>query len=241
MTQNQDIVDVLWRLRRTAETVIAPPMAPEEGFDILRKLVARAIDDGDEVIGWKIARLPSGEDESPFVFAAPVFTSSLQPVSGRRLASPKLEVELVAVIDALGGDSASPESDTWKLSWRVGLEIAANNARDGHKSPGWAIADWGLHAAVVLGDHCRQPTPDEALSVRIAVEGAPEVQQQGAWRIGRKDMIDVLHRDCPRVARPCRSGDLVWTGALVAPMPLPVEASLLAEVEGLGSVKLSAA
>jgi 2-keto-4-pentenoate hydratase len=240
MTQNEEIVDILWRVRRTAETVTATPMAPEEGFDILRKLVARAIDDGDEVIGWKIARLSSGEDESPFVFAAPVFTSSLQPISGRQLASPKLEVELVAVVDALGRQGASPasESDTWTLSWRVGLEIAANNARDGHKSPGWAIADWGLHAGVVLGDHCRQPTPDEALSVRIAVEGAAEVQQQGAWRIGREGMIDVLHRDCPRVARPCRSGDLVWTGALVAPMPFPVDSSLLAEVEGFGSVKL---
>jgi 2-keto-4-pentenoate hydratase len=237
MIDSRHMVDALWRSRRTADAVVAPPLTPDEGFAVLTELVGRAVDEGDEVIGWKIARLPGDGNAEPFLFAAPVFRSSLEPLTGRRLAGPKVEVELVGRIETINGNDASAEHP-WTMSWRVGLELVANHDPDWSMTPGWAIADWGLHAAAVLGEACRQPEQDEPVPVQIAVEGEEGFSRDGAWRIGTANLATVLERDAARVVRPCQTGDLVWTGALIPPMPLTIGPTLVAVVGGFGSVRL---
>ena len=226
------LVDSLWSARRQDRSVPAEPMSPDDGFAVLRQLVHRAVAAGDEIVGWKIARLP-GDDGEPFFFAAPVFVSSFSPESRSELRDPRLEVELVARIQEVGAPGAA-----WQLDWHVGLEIVDNHDPGWPLHLGWAIADWGLHAAVVLGDGCRAPSDDEGFRVRVE-SGEGVLEADGMWRTGHATLTDVLARDCPRVGRACRPGDLVWSGALLPPMPV-AQAPVHASVDGLGSATIHA-
>jgi 2-keto-4-pentenoate hydratase len=184
--------------------------------------------EGEEVVGWKIARLPdrAGAD---VLFAGPVFASSLGPAH-RALVAPRFEVEHVARLDALG---------PLQLTWHLGLEVVDNHAPGWTLDPAWALADWAVHGGAVLGPVSDPPLPDQPRKVELAI-GAERRTVEGAWRTGVPRMVEVLERDCPALLRPWRPGDLVWSGSLLPPTPVPVGVDVVARVDGLGEVRLDA-
>jgi hypothetical protein len=140
-------------------------------------------------------------------------------------------VEFVARLEDRQNDGS------WRLSWHVGLEIVDNHDGDWCLDPAWCLADWAVHAGATLGDSCREPRVGEPVGVHLVV-GGREMTLVGQWRTGRGRMLAILDQDCAELVRPCQSGDLVWSGALLPPEPLPVGASVRCSVEGFGSTAL---
>ncbi len=203
------LADRLWQARIHGTTVEPDAgLGLDAGRTVLARLTERAIAAGDEVIGWKIGKLPHPADASDVFLAAPVFTSSLG-ARPRALVSPLLEVEYVARVVSPADRSAE---------WQLGFEVVDNHGEGWPFAAGWGIADWGLHAGAVVGEPCDAPVTDAPVTVTI--EGWPEPTTQGAWRTGADRLWEVLARDCPAVLRPCVAGDLVWTGSLWPPAPI---------------------
>ena len=223
-----DLVDLLWRARAAGATVEPHELSLDEARATLAELTARAVADGEEVIGWKIARLPdrAGHD---VVFAGPVFASSLG-VADRSLVSPRVEVEHVARVES---------DDRRDLTWHLGLEVVDNHAPDWTLDPAWALADWAVHGGGVLGPRCDPPMADEDRMVGLVV-GDDRQTLEGAWRTGVDRMVEVLERECPALLRSWRPGDLVWSGSLLPPTPVPVGVDVVARVDGPGEVRLDA-
>lgn len=208
-----DVVEALWRARLDGITVPPPALDFEEAMAVLAGLVRREVDGGEEIVGWKIARLPDAQGED-VLFAGPVFAGSLVPAS-RALVAPRVETEYVARIK-----QPLPEGG-WATAWHLGFEIVDNHSPDWSLDPAWAVADWGLHAGAILGDPCAAPVVDAPVSVRFRVDD-DEVVTAGAWRTGHERMHAILERDCARLARPLQAGDLVWSGALFPPVAISV-------------------
>ena len=225
-----DLAAPLWSAWITGRSTRAVrEMSLDEGLAVLQSLTAKRVESGDPIVGWKIARLPGPEHVA---FAGPVFASSLQPNCLIRAMQAQVEVEFVARVERAG---RREPFDANSLSWHVGLEFIDNHDPDWVLAPGWAAADWGLHLGAVVGEPCGPPTFESPVVVELEIPPL-RLTEAGAWRVGPDQMIELLRRDCPRLARPCQVGDFVWTGALVAPQPLTTGASITATVEGFGTV-----
>jgi 2-keto-4-pentenoate hydratase len=191
---------------------------------VLRELAAREVAAGNEVVGWKIGRMRT-QDDGEFFFAGPVFDGYDRPT--RPFVAPRVEVEFVARIRDRNDDGS------WPMSWHVGLEIIDNHDAQWSLDPAWCVADWAVQAAGAVGDSCNEPVVGEPVGVRLLV-GGREVGGEGQWRTGRERMMEILERDCARLARPFQAGDLVWSGSLLPPEPLPKGESVEAFVQGAG-------
>lgn len=233
-----DLIERLWRARRQQVEVPARPMTPDQGVEILRDLVQRALAEGDSIVGWKIASI-GGEPDPAAQFAAPVFSSSLRWVPEVPGPFTKVEVEMVASIGRAPrpGEAPEPGREDWQMSWLLGLEIIDNHDPHGCLDPGWAIADWGLHGAAVIGDQCPAPTHGGGVMVHVSTTHGRS-SRRGSWKLGTAQMIHLLERDCDRVGRPCVAGDFVWTGAVIPALDYPTDGRLTAKVDGFGSVHL---
>jgi 2-keto-4-pentenoate hydratase len=212
---------------KSVDAVAGLPL--DEGLQVLRGLTARMVGTGNPIVGWKIARLP-GAEHSPFV--GPVFASSLTPGCLTRAVRSRVEVEFVARLERPLG---SGPFETTSFSWFVGLEFIDNHDPDWDLALGWAAADWGLQVGAVVGDPCGPPTFERQVVVELELPAARSMEG-GAWQIGPDVLVELLRRDCPRIARPCQVGDLVWTGALVAPVPLTSSTWIRATVDGSATV-----
>jgi 2-keto-4-pentenoate hydratase len=224
----RDLVELLWEARAAGTTVEPRELTLDEARATLAALTRRAVAEGEEVVGWKIARLPdrTGQD---VLFAGPVFASSLGPAD-RPLVAPRFEVEHVARVEAL---------DPLRLSWHLGLEVVDNHAPDWRLDPAWALADWGVHGGAVLGQPCAPPLDGVPRAVELRI-GAEHRAVEGAWRTGLGRMAEVLERDAAALLQPLRPGDLVWSGSLLPPTPVLVGLDVVARVADLGEVRLDA-
>jgi 2-keto-4-pentenoate hydratase len=216
--------EALWQARATGSTIDAVPLSVDDARAVLQELAACEVAAGNAVAGWKIGRMRT-QDGSDFFFAGPVFDGYDRPT--RPFVAPRVEVEFVARI----GDRN--EDGGWAVSWHVGLEIIDNHDSQWSLDPAWCIADWAVQAAGAVGDPCDEPVVGEPVGVRLNV-GGREVRGEGRWRTGRESMLEMLERDCARIARPLAAGDLVWSGSLLPPEPLPKGESVQALVEGAG-------
>jgi 2-keto-4-pentenoate hydratase len=220
------LANALWEARNNGTNVDACALALEEAREVLADLVQRELATGREVVGWKIARLPLEGADDVF-FAGPVFAHYDRPTSP--LVRPRVEVEFVARIEGREGDGS------WRLSWHVGLEIVDNHDREWCLDPAWCLADWAVHAAASLGGPCQTPPEDAPIGVKLVI-GDRSITRKGRWRMGHNRMLATLDKDCEQLARPLQVGDLVWSGSLLPPEPLPVGASVQGSVDGYGDV-----
>jgi 2-keto-4-pentenoate hydratase len=223
------LADDLWQAYRTWAPVAAVSISVEEGFATLSWLVQRRLGGGDPIVGWKIARLTSGAQEPPFLFAAPVFASSLTSVPSR--AGLMCETEFVA---QMGRNRRTGGNVTWHL----GFEIIGNHDPQWCLEPAWAVADWGLHVAGQIGPECAPPWPDTPLRMTVTLNGAAS-EMSACWKVTLQTVLDVLERDCERVARPWSAGDLVWTGALAPPIAVDATTTLSVDIDGYGTATLA--
>jgi hypothetical protein len=156
----------LWQLRGRAVTLPAADLALDDGYAVLGHLTVRAVEAGDEIVGWKVGRLPSADREgAPFVFAAPVFRSGLTQRLGGRGPIARAEVEFVAEL----GDKLDVRS------WYLGVEIIANHDPCWRITPATAVADWvaSLRGAwpALSGAGIRPAPADDDLCRRTARAG----------------------------------------------------------------------
>lgn len=227
----RDLVQSLWSARERGERLVAPELTLEEGAEVLHGLIERMIACGEEVIGWKIARIATSEVADPFLFAAPVFSSGLDWPSKWKLVAPRAELELVAKIEDGSRRSSS-------LSWQLGLEIVDNHDADWSMSPAWTLSDWGLHAGAALGTPCREPSVGEPLSAQIRLDD-DVITLAGARVTESAEVFSLLDLWCERLLRPWRVGDLVWTGSVVKAVSFGQGTSIVGIVEGLGEATVT--
>jgi 2-keto-4-pentenoate hydratase len=216
--------NALWDARNHGKNVDACALSLEEAREVLADLVQLELATGQEVVGWKIARLPLGGEDDVF-FAGPVFAKYEKPTC--RLVQPRVEVEFVARIEGRESDGS------WRLSWHVGLEIVDNHDREWCLDPPWCLADWALHAGASLGGVCQMPPEDKPIGVKLVV-GDRRITTNGRWRTGHSRMLAILDQDCEQLARPFQIGDLVWSGSLLPPEPMPSGAFVRCSVDGFG-------
>lgn len=229
-TTSTTLAEALWLARTTGRSVNAvTDLSLVEGLEVLSHLTARRVQGGDPIVGWKIARLPGPAHPA---FVGPVFASSLSSGCLAHAVRARVEVEFVARFDQA---LSKKPFDASSLSWHVGLELIDNHDPDWNLAAGWAAADWGLQVGVVLGDPCGPPPFEVPVGVDLTLP-IFRLTEPGRWRVGLDMMIELLRRDCPQLARPCEAGDLVWTGALIAPRPVAPKASISVTVEGFGTV-----
>jgi 2-keto-4-pentenoate hydratase len=150
--------------------------------------------------------------------AAPVYDETLVPeprIDARHLLGPRIEPEVVVGLDARA-----------QIAWvALGFEIVQSHI------PGWefgyldAIADFGLHAALIVGE--RRPIGeagaafDTAMPVRLLRNG--EVVERGAGSDvdgGASGSLRWLRDDLRRAGRDLLPGDIVTTGSMTRVPPI---------------------
>jgi hypothetical protein len=194
---------------------------------------------GDTIVGWKIAKIALSGQSEDFYFAAPVFLSSLVPGRTWDVVAPRVEVELVAKLEEPANLDADRNGTKWSTTWCLGLEVVSNHDRHWALSPGWAIADWGLHAAAVLGPQSRPPVFGATIPVSVTA-GSEHLDHLGSWTLGYERLFRILDAFCERIARAPQLGDFIWTGALAPAFALTDRIDVAAEAVGFGSVVLTA-
>jgi 2-keto-4-pentenoate hydratase len=137
---------------------------------------------------------------------APVYDSTLTrtttPAVGH-LPEPRLEPEVVL---GLGPDLS--------IAWAaLGVEIVASHHAGWRFSPAEAVADFGVHAALVLGPSLPTGGLEE---LEVTLSGPSSSTGRGADVLGGPARALEALAELPG-ARPLREGEVVTTGTLVAP------------------------
>jgi 2-oxo-3-hexenedioate decarboxylase len=208
-------------------TFIAAPSRGDETFlkaDALA--VAERVRDlriaaGAKPIGYKVGFTNAAvraQFDAEAQLAAPVYDETLAPeprIDARRLLGPRIEPEVVV---GLGADG--------EIAWAaLGFEIVQSHVR------GWefgyldAIADFGLHAALIIGE--RRPIGAAgavlltAMPVQLLRNG--EVVERGAGSDvdgGASGSVRWLRDDLRRVGRELLPGEIVTTGSMTRVPPI---------------------
>ena len=148
-----------------------------------------------------------------------------------RFAEPKIEPEIVVHFK-----SAPPVSDDLTeilacIDWIAhGIEIVQSHFPGWHFQAPDSIADWGLHAALIVGEprDVSQLGPTvisdlEQFTITLASDGDVQDQGQGSNALGNPlraiaHLINVIAKQ-PQ-ANPLQAGELVTTGTLTAALPI---------------------
>jgi hypothetical protein len=88
---------------------------------------------------------------------------------------------------------------------------------------------------VVLGLRCPAPVFGRHLPMTICV-GAQHEQVSAAWPLPWSEIATVLEQDCPRLYRPAKAGDLIWTGTLAPARPIDDATTLHVELAEYGEL-----
>jgi 2-keto-4-pentenoate hydratase len=231
------IADVLWDARRECTTVV-PPSARFATFDLAdgyavgAQLQARRLDAGDRRAGLKVG-FTNMAVWTKFGLAEPicaaVYDSTVRHVSAAdreisvdtsRLVVPAIEPEIVLGIGEHGPD--------W---WALGFEIVHCHYKDWHMTPADALADGGLHGALVIGRRIPFVRERHALGAPFEIELLRNgVHYEGATTDavlgGPLHVLDRANEICARTPElaALQPGDVVTTGSLTsAPRIAPGE------------------
>jgi 2-keto-4-pentenoate hydratase len=145
---------------------------------------------------------------------APVYDSTLtrdSVVDLRGLPEPRLEPEIVL---AVGADARTP--DELVVEWAaLGVEIVASHHPGWRLTPGEAVADFGMHALLVVGP-ALDPADVRDLVVTLTAPDGSTTTGRGIDVLGGPVEALAALLDLPG-ASPLRAGEVVTTGSLVAP------------------------
>ncbi len=238
---------------RDNATLLTPPSS-ERGFhlaaayDVTDELMRRRISQGHEVTGRKIG-LTNTASWDKLGLDAPVWgymysdtvhyaqngTLRLSP-SG--MAAPKLEPEII--FRWRGGEENLLDNIEWLA---LGYEVVDCHYPDWDFKPADAVADFGLHAALVVGQPLvvtqkRKEGLEEALkNIRVTLykEGEEVARGSGADVMGSPlnalgGLLSLLEERSDGL----KPGDVVTTGTFATPTPVEAGESYTAVAEGVG-------
>lgn len=148
-----------------------------------------------------------------------------------QFSEPKIEPEIVVHFGATPPVNAGPNEVIASIDWIAhGIEIVQSHF------PGWkfqaadTIADWGLHATLIVGEPLvvrgqgeTLVTDIENFTVTLSCDGEVREQGKGSNALGSplkavEHLINVLAKQ-PQ-SPPLKSGEMVTTGTLTAALPI---------------------
>jgi 2-oxo-3-hexenedioate decarboxylase len=145
---------------------------------------------------------------------APIYDTTLTrdtTVDLRGLPEPRLEPEIVL---GLGADARTP--DELVVAWAaLGVEIVASHHPGWRLTPGEAVADFGMHAQLVVGP-ALDPAAVRDLVVTLTAPDGSTMTGRSTDVLGGPVEALVALLDLPG-ASPVRAGEVVTTGSLVTP------------------------
>ena len=147
-------------------------------------------------------------------------------------AAPKLEPEIVF---GWRGGKTAPRENPWdvlqNVAWlALGFEIVDCHYPDWRFRPADAVADFGLHGALLIGPKVDVPSAHQALyaqlgNLRLSLRRGEveEAQGNGADVMGNPvdaltHLVDTLQAS--QHARPLEPGEVITTGTLTTPAPI---------------------
>lgn len=238
------------RTRRPIEpfTAAEPDLTMADGYRIQQELVAMLLDDGDEIVGYKVGltseamQLQLGVDSPDH---GPVFRSTVYrdgagiPVEG--LIAPRVEAEIAFVLgEPLQGPGVTVAAAGRAIRGALpALEIIDSRIVDWRIGLADTVADLASSAAVVLADEVTsvQDVDSRRLGVVLARNGAPVASGVGAAALG--DPVAVLAW-LANVLGPhgvvLAPDQVIMTGALHAAVPLVAGDEFIATFDHLGTV-----
>jgi len=228
-----------------------PDLTVADAYAVQRALIARKLEEGARVVGWKIG-LTSRPMQQMFGIDTPDFGHLLDAMalpSGSelpcsQLIAPRVEPEFAFV---LARDLAGPgvrEEDALAATEAVALALEVIDSR----IEGWrirladTIADNASSARFVLGDERRPPTGLDlaALPLALWVDGEAAAVGKGEAVLGHPARaVAWLANALGELGERLRRGQVVLSGAVVAAVPLRPGQRLAASCPGLGRVELS--
>jgi 2-oxo-3-hexenedioate decarboxylase len=150
--------------------------------------------------------------------AAPIYDQTLQAtlrINARELLGPRIEPEVVV---GIGGDGA--------IAWAaLGFEIVQSHVADWNFGYLDAIADFGLHAAMLIGERraIGAVAVADLLALTVELRRNGEVVERGAGADvdgGVLGSLDWLRTDLRRVGRDLVPGDIITTGSMTRVPPI---------------------
>jgi 2-oxo-3-hexenedioate decarboxylase len=199
-----------------------------EGYEIGSALELERIARGWRRMGWKLGFTNRdlwaalGLDQP---FRAPVYAETLAPdrIEADGLVQPRIEPEVVLGIGRNVAAGSSRSEIAASIQWAAaGLEVVQCHFEGWQMSPAEAVADAGLHAALVIGPR-REITAAEAVALSayeciLLCDGTPVASGRGTNVLGGPlEALGWLLRDLPDGLR---AGELVTTGTLTPAMPV---------------------
>lgn len=252
------VADVLWDATRRREPVAPvrdrlPAGDLAAAYAVQQRNVARTeLELGWRANGRKIGltapavQAQLGVDQPDFgtLFAELTFGDG-EPVPFAALLQPRVEAEVALV---LGADLTVERPTVADLVRATAFAVPALEIVDS-RIAGWdltivdTIADNASHGAVVLGTTPRPLSEVDLRGVRMrmSVDGDEVSTGTGADCLGNPLVAAVwLARTMIERGTPLRAGDTVLTGALGPMSPLTPNAEVVAEIDGLGTVRTHA-
>jgi 2-keto-4-pentenoate hydratase len=206
-----------WRER----TFIEAPSRSMSSFSradavaIAERVRALRIAAGAKPIGYKVGFTNAAVRQqfaAQAQLAAPVYDQTLAPfprIDAAALLGPRIEPEVVV---GLGPDGA--------IAWAaLGFEIVQSHIADWNFAYLDAIADFGLHAALIVGERRPVGAGDTAwlTAMKVELRRDGEIVERGAGSDvdgGALGSIAWLRGDLRRVGRDVQPGELVSTGSM---------------------------
>lgn len=249
------VADLLWEATRTRQ-----PIAPiretlpagdlQAAYGVQQHNVARTVDE----LGWRpngrkigltapAVQAQLGVDQPDFgtLFAELTFGDG-EPVPAPLLLQARVEAEVALVLgDDLHVAVPSVADVVRATAYAVpALEIVDSRIVGWDLSITDTIADNASHGAVVLGTHPRLLSDVDLRQVRMrmTVAGDEVSTGTGADCLGNPLVAATwLARTMVERGTPLRAGDIVLTGALGPMSPVVTGAEVVAEIDGLGSIR----
>ena len=165
---------------------------------------------------------------------------------------PKIEPEIVLHFKSAPPHKAGPEEILGAIDWIAhGIEIVQSHFSGWKFQVADTIADWALHARLIVGEpQYLQHLGSELLShikrfkIALSCDGELRDQGQGSNALGSPllavaHLIDVLAKQ-PQ-ALPLQAGELVTTGTLTAALPIEPGQTWTTELQGIAIPGLTVA
>lgn len=206
-----------WRTRKLvdAPSRTAPTFSKADALAVAERVRELRIAAGAKPVGYKVG-FTNGAVRAQFnadaPLAAPVYDETLTStgrIDARLLLGPRIEPEVVV---GLGDDGA--------IAWAaLGFEIVQSHVPDWNFTYLDAIADFGLHAALVVGERRPISAADAAqlqtMTVQLLRNGTVVERGTGSdVEGGAPGSLDWLRADLRRVGRELLPGEIVSTGSM---------------------------
>ncbi|MET8421615.1 2-keto-4-pentenoate hydratase [Streptomyces sp. NPDC005134] len=244
----------LYEARRTRTPIAAftdtePDLTMADGYAIQRELVPMLLDDGDQIVGYKVGLTSRamqrliGVDSPDF---GPVLASTRyddgEAVALDRFIAPKMEAEISFVMaDRLAGPGVTREQACRAVAGAVAsIEIVDSRIIDWRVKLADTVADIASNGAFVVAD---EVVPIEGIDTRLigmVLSRNGEVIETGAGAAALGDPVEVvawLANVLGERGIALEPGHLVMTGALHAAVPMAAGDTFTAEFDRLGSVE----